>query len=186
MKYILLYIPFLILPFFSSGQLKLFTKTAVISFSSKSPLENIEARNKNVLSVWDVNTGRVEFSLLMREFEFKKALMQEHFNEDYVESDKYPKAFFKGVIDGGNTLSTEADGIYNVTINGTLTLHGVQRQISAPVTITIKNKTVSAKSEFTVALADFNIKIPAIVANNISKQIKVQVYIAEYKPLANR
>lgn len=162
------------------------SKTASISFLSKSPLENIEAHNKNVLSVWDVNTGRIEFSLLMREFEFKKALMQEHFNEDYVESDKYPKAFFKGVISGGNPFSTELDGIYNVTINGTLTIHGITQQVSVPATITIKNKAVSARAEFTVMPADFNIKIPAIVANNISKEIKVQVYVPKYQPMGNR
>ena len=80
------------------GQERFFTKTGSISFFSKTPLEDIEAHNRSVTCVLDSKTGNVQFAVLMKGFEFKKALMQEHFNEDYIESDKYPKAEFKGQI----------------------------------------------------------------------------------------
>jgi hypothetical protein len=80
----------------TNAQEKLFTKTGKISFFSKTPMEDIEAHNKATISVLDKTSGQLEFSVLMKGFEFEKALMQEHFNENYVESDKFPKANFKG------------------------------------------------------------------------------------------
>src|SRR3982750_2211619 len=80
------------------SQNRYFTKTGKVSFFSKASLENIEAHNKNAVSVFDRTTGQVEVSILMKAFEFEKALMEEHFNENYVESDKFPKSVFKGKI----------------------------------------------------------------------------------------
>ena len=174
-------IPFFLLPIFMHGQARLFSKSAKISFFSSAPLEDIEAHNNNVVTAWDVNTGQLEFSLLIRGFEFKKALMQQHFNENYLESDKYPKAYFKGKIIASNSIALEKEGDFTIGINGDITIHGITRTISFPATITVKNKIISAKAEFTVAPADYNIEIPAIVADNISKQIKIKVYVPDYK-----
>src|SRR5687768_16802327 len=80
------------------AQDKFFTKSAKISFFSSASLEDIEAHNRSTQAVLDTKTGDIQFSLLMKGFEFRKALMQEHFNENFVESDKYPKAEFKGQV----------------------------------------------------------------------------------------
>ena len=174
-----------LLPVCVAAQSTLLSRSAKIFFISKAPLENIEARNNNVMTIWDVTNGRIEFSLLIRGFEFRKALMQEHFNEDYMESDKFPKATFKGTISGIEPSSLQNDGNYEVIIVGQLTIHGVTKSISVPALITVKDKVISAKSEFQVAVADHNIKIPSIVADNISKQIKVQVFVPAYQPVTN-
>lgn len=180
---LLIYLPFFLLPLLIQGQTRLFSKSAKISFFSSAPLENIEARNNNVVTVWDVSTGQLEFSLLIRGFEFKKALMQQHFNENYLESDKYPKAIFKGKIIDFNSNNLQMDGDYTIALKGDITIHGITRPLSVPAVITVKNKTISAKAEFTVSPADFNIIIPAIVKDNISKQIKVRVFVPDYQPI---
>ncbi|MEO7316809.1 MAG: YceI family protein [Ginsengibacter sp.] len=179
-------IPLFLLPIFMQGQVRLFSKSAKISFFSSAPLEDIEARNNNVVTAWDVSTGQLEFSLLIRGFEFKKALMQQHFNENYMESDKYPKAIFKGRIIESNTIPLQKEGDYIITVNGDITIHGITRTISFPAAILVKDKIISAKAEFTVAPADFNIEIPGIVADNISKQIKIKVYVPDYKSFPGR
>ena len=176
---------FFLLPFCMQAQSKLFSKAAKIFFISKAPMEDIEARNNTAVSIWDVSTGQIEFSLLIKGFEFKKALMQEHFNDDYMESDRYPKASFKGTLKGIEQMSLQKDGVYQADIIGLLTIHGITKTISVAALITVKNNNISARSEFSVAVADYNIKIPSIVANNISKQIKVQVYVPAYHPVSN-
>jgi len=168
---------------FSFSQAKLFTKTGNITFHSSAALEKIEATNNKVLSVWIPADGKIEFSVLMKGFEFEKALMQEHFNDDYVESDKYPKTTFKGTVEGSKNISLATDGNYPVKVNGSLTMHGVTRQISTPATIKVKNGVASATASFTLLLADYNIKIPSIVADNVSKQILVVVNIPAYQPM---
>jgi hypothetical protein len=164
-------------------QEKLYTKDGLASFYSKAPIEDIEAHNKKLLSVWNTATGQIEFSVLMKGFEFEKALMQEHFNENYVESDKFPKAVFKGTIKEPVQSMLTRDGTFNVTVSGNLTLHGITRQLAVPATITVKNNTISATSTFSIALADYNIKIPGIVRRNISNNILIKIIIPSYQPL---
>lgn len=182
----ILYILLVCLPLFSQGQTKLFSRSARITFLSNAPLEDIESRNNQVVTVWDVATGTLEFSLLIRGFEFKKALMQQHFNENYLESDKYPKAIFKGTIQNAQVVHLKTDGNYAIDVAGDITIHGVTRKISIPATIVVKNRSISARAEFTLSPANFNIQIPAIVKDNISKQIKVQVFVPQYIPLQER
>ena len=114
----------------ATAQTKLFTKTGTISFKSKTALENIEAVNNKVLSVWETATGNIEFSLLIKGFEFDRALMQEHFNENYLESDKYPKAVFKGVVENSKNILLTANNNYPVNVTGALTMHGITKQIT--------------------------------------------------------
>ncbi|MEP6712241.1 MAG: YceI family protein [Ferruginibacter sp.] len=170
--------------FKAPAQQKLFTKTGTVVFFSKAPVENIKAKNNKLLSVWDVATGQIEFSVLMKGFEFEKALMQEHFNENYVESDKYPKATFKGIVETPKNLFSGVDGNYSVVVNGTLTLHGITKPVMIPAKVQVNNKIISASAAFIILLTDYNIKIPAIVADNISNHIQITVVVPSYQPLS--
>ena len=109
------------------AQDKYFTKSGNIQFSSKGVIETIEATHRSVTCVLDSKTGDIQFAVLMKGFEFRKALMQEHFNENYVESDKYPKAEFRGQITNNSEINYAKDGTYTVHIKGKLTLHGKTR-----------------------------------------------------------
>jgi polyisoprenoid-binding protein YceI len=166
----------------TNAQNRLFTKNAAISFYSKAPIEDIEAHNKAAVSVLDKTTGAVEFSVLLKGFEFEKSLMQEHFNENYVESSKYPKVVFKGKIDDLSKIDFKKDGKYTVQVTGQLTLHGQTKPVSAAVTFTIANGSVSANTEFNIAVDDYAIKIPSLVKDKIAKTIKVVVK-ANYQPM---
>lgn len=157
------------------SQDRIFTRKGEISFYSKAPLEDIEAHNKAAVSVIDKTSGQLEFSVLMKGFEFARALMQEHFNENYVESDKYPKATFKGKITDISKVKFGADGSYTVPVSGQLTLHNVTKDVNAGATITVKGGAVSGRTEFTITLEDYNIKIPAVVKDKVSKTVKVIV-----------
>jgi len=161
--------------YFSFSQEKYFTKNAKISFYSSTPLENIEAVNKNAVSAFDKTTGQIEVSSLVKGFEFEKALMQEHFNENYLESDKFPKATFKGTINDISKIDFTKNGKYTTTVSGKLTLHGETKDITTPITLNIINGTVAATAEFKVLVADFKISVPSLVKDNIAKEIKINV-----------
>jgi hypothetical protein len=162
------------------AQKRMYTKTGIISFFSKTTIENISAVNNKVLCVWEIATGKIEFSALMKGFEFEKALMQEHFNESYVESDKYPKAIFKGEIENSSNILLTSDKSYNVKVNGTLTIHGVSKQVSINAIIKLSKSIASATASFSVLLSDYNIKVPAVVSSNISKSINISINIPAF------
>lgn len=157
------------------AQDRYFTKTAKISLFSHAPLETIEAVNKTAGAVLDTRSGTVQAAVLMRGFEFKKALMQEHFNENYVESDKYPKAEFRGSLQNFSGVNYTQDGTYNATLKGQLTLHGITKPVEAPVTLTVQNGKINAISTFTVLLSAYQISIPAIVKDKVSNSVRVTV-----------
>src|SRR5215207_9212501 len=121
------------------GQGKFYTKTGNISFFSKTDLEDIDAHNRSVTCVLDTKTGNVQFSVLMKGFEFKKALMQEHFNEDWIESDKYPKGEFKGQIANNATIDYTKEGTYPAKVNGQLTIHGETKEVETDGTLSVKD-----------------------------------------------
>lgn len=158
-----------------NAQDRYFTKTGKIDFFSSASLEDIEAKNKTVTAVLDTKTGAVQFSVQMKGFEFQKALMQEHFNENYIESDKYPKADFKGTVNNNSAVNYTKDGTYNVTVKGKLTIHGVTKDIEAPGTIKVAGGKIDASSTFNILLADYKISIPAVVKDKISNSIKITV-----------
>lgn len=159
----------------TNAQDRYFTKTGKIDFFSKAPLEDIEAKNKTVTAVVDTKTGALQFSVQMKGFEFEKALMQEHFNENYVESNKYPKADFKGTVANNSAVNYTKDGTYNVTVKGKLTLHGVTKDVEAPGTIKVNGGKIEAASTFNIQLSDYNISIPSVVKDKISNSIKITV-----------
>jgi hypothetical protein len=168
-------LPGMVLLVHQSVAQKIFTKNGHISFFSSTPLEDIKADNNQVVSVLNSQTGELQFSLLIKNFRFKKALMEEHFNESYLESEKYPKAIFKGMRAGNTPVNFGADGTYPVTATGDLTIHGITKKISVPGTITIKAGQPAASARFQVKPADYNISIPKIVRNNIAEVIEVTV-----------
>lgn len=174
-KNILLVAAFLMAGGFSAMAQKVYTKNGTISFFSKAPLENISADNNQVMSVLNQQTGEMQFSVIIKSFKFKKALMEEHFNENYLESDKYPKAGFKGNITDISKVNFSKDGTYNVTVTGDLNIHGVTNKVTAPGTILVKNGIASASSKFTVKLADYKISIPKLVKDNIAENVEISV-----------
>lgn len=173
-RFFLVTATFLLINFGALAQ-KVYTKNGSISIFSKSPLENISADNNQVMSVLNQQTGEMQFSVLIKSFHFKKALMEEHFNENYMESDKYPKATFKGNIQDLSKINMGKDGSYSVQVSGELTMHGVTNKISAPGTITIKSGIANASGRFTAKLADYKITIPNLVKDNISETIEITV-----------
>jgi hypothetical protein len=159
----------------SSYAQKYLTRTGKVTFFSSTPVENIEAFNNDVSGVLDSKSGDVVFIVPIKSFKFEKALMQEHFNENYMESDKYPKADFKGRIANLTDVNFAKDGTYNVKMAGRLTIHGVTKEVSLPGSVTVKGNSVVANSKFSVRTADYGIKIPAVTANKIAQQIEVTV-----------
>ena len=145
-------------------------KDGYVSFFSHSLVEDIKADNNQVLSIVDTKTGEISIQLLMRSFLFKKALMQQHFNESYVESHKYPKAIFKGYILNLKELNSENS---ETEIKGILSVHGNDKEISVRAKVEITDGQINISGDFMVEVANFDIKIPSVVRNNIAKIIKV-------------
>ena len=152
---------------------KIITKTAHVKFFSHTPVEDIEAHNHQTLSVLNTENGQIAFSLLMKSFEFEKALMQEHFNENYMESEKFPSAVFKGNIVSDEAIDLSQDGTYEVAVKGSLNIHGVQQPTETTATITVAGNTVTANTKFIAKPADFDIEIPSVVVKNIAEEIEV-------------
>jgi YceI-like domain len=152
-----------------------FTKNGKISIFSSTPLEDIKADNNQVISIINTKTGEMQFSLLNNAFHFKKALMEEHFNDDYIESAKYPKSGFKGTISNISTINFNVDATYNVTVLGSLNIHGITKTISVAGTITILSGKISAWAKFKIKPKDYNINIPASVKNNIAESIELTI-----------
>jgi len=164
------------------SQEKFYTKTGRITFFSSAPMEDIEANHKSVTSLLNTQSGELRFSLMMKGFEFKKALMQEHFNKKFVESDKYPKAEFNGAIVNNSEINYAVPGRYDARVKGRLTIHGQTREVEVKGSVTVKEGQVDLHSIFTVLVADYNISIPRIYRDNIARSLKITVECA-LKPL---
>jgi polyisoprenoid-binding protein YceI len=160
-----------------AGRAQLYTVTegSAVSFFSEAPLENIEANNTKVSSFLNISNNEIMFIVHVRGFEFQKDLMKEHFNEKYMESDKYPTSTFKGKIN--DQIDYTKDGTYSVTATGMLTIHGVEREINAPGTVTVDKGKINIKSDFRVPLKGFKIEVPKLVFQNIAEVISIKVNI---------
>jgi hypothetical protein len=158
---------------FARAQDRYFTKTGKIEFYSKAPMEDIAARNKTVAAVLDTKTGALQFSVLMKGFEFEKALMQEHFNENYIESDKFPKGEFRGAITNNNEVNYNREGTYTANVKGKLTIHGVTKDVETTGTFKVGGGKIDANSVFHILLSDFSISIPAVVKDKVSNIIRI-------------
>jgi hypothetical protein len=168
-----------IFPYHLVAQNVFTVKEGEISFYSESPLENIDAHNKSIHSILNTSTREIAFLVPIRKFEFKKALMQEHFNEKYMESDTYPMSTFKGKIN--ENVDFTKDGETAVTATGKLTIHGVEKDVTIPGKLIIKSGEISIESDFNVLVKDYNITIPQLVFQNIAESIAVKVRIS-YTP----
>jgi len=154
---------------------RFYTKTGKITFYSKAPLEEIEGKNKTVTAVLDSKSGALQFAVQMKGFEFEKQLMQQHFNENYVESDKYPRAEFKGSIVNNSDIDYSKDGTYTARVKGKLTIHGITKDVESTGTLKVNGGKIDASSTFNVLISDYKISIPAVVKDKVSNSIRIVV-----------
>ncbi len=149
------------------------TKTAEIGFFSSAPVEDIRATSREGISVFKLSTGEISFLVPIRSLKFPKALMEDHFNEEFLESDRYPTASFKGKITSPAQLPS--GGEVNVLLSGILEIHGVKRKRNIPAALNLDNDRVQLTSSFDVACKDHKIKIPKILWKNIAEIVRVDV-----------
>ena len=148
-------------------------KSYEIGFFSHGPIEDIAATSKSAQVMMNTAKNDVAVKVTVKGFTFEKKLMQEHFNEKYMESDKFPYASFSGKIK--DTIDYKKDGVYKVTVTGKLNMHGVEKERTIPGTITVKGGEISIDSKFMVALKDHNIEIPSLVSQNIAELVEVTI-----------
>ena len=160
---------------FKAGNDTLITRTGHINFYSDAKMEKITGDNYQVGSSLNKSTGDLVHSMLVKSFEFKNAKMGEHFNENYMESDKFPKSTFKGKIKDISKVNFSKDGTYKVVANGDLTIHGVTKNVTTNGTITVKGGEVKTNSVFIIAIKDYNITVPGAVTGKIAEEIKITV-----------
>lgn len=171
-----LLLPFLLLAVtIAFGQSKYMTKSGSMSFEASQPsFEPIEATHSAVSALLNADTGELAVLALMRGFRFPLALMEEHFNENYIESHQYPKTSFKGSI-----LNFDSNALSNqprtVQLKGELSMHGVTKPISVSATITQSDEQITLTSSFSVKTSDFGIKIPSLVRKQIDENVQVEV-----------
>jgi polyisoprenoid-binding protein YceI len=144
-----------------------------VSFFSETKAENIDATTSSMTSVLNTSTGDIVFTVPMRTFKFKKSLMEEHFNEKYVESEKYPKSVFKARVN--EKIDWTKNGVYNITATGTFDLHGVTKEVTEKGKITINEGKILLECNFQVSLKDYNIQVPSIVSSVIADLIDVKM-----------
>jgi hypothetical protein len=171
---------FLVISFadFDTKQNQYIARQGQVSFFSYTSVENIEAKNNQVVSILDLDKKEIAVSMLMRAFVFKKDLMYEHFNESYIESDIYPKANFEGNIIDFDASNTETQ---TKIIKGKLTIHGITKETDIKATIENNNGVYIVSGELDVLVKDFEIKIPPILSSNIAKTISIK-FRFQYQP----
>jgi polyisoprenoid-binding protein YceI len=155
------------------------SKSATISFFASTPAEDVEATSTKASSVIDTKTRNLIFKVSNTTFQFPKKLMQEHFNENYMESDKYPASTFKGKI--RDDIDLAKDGTYQVMVDGSLDIHGVSKNYQTKTTLVVSKGTITAKTAFKVKVEDHQIKIPTLVFAKIAQIVDVQIS-AVYQP----
>lgn len=161
-----------------NGQGKFLANNGHISFYSHTALEDIKAENANVASIIDAATGEVAIIVTMTNFLFEKNLMQEHFNENYVESEKFPKATFNGNIMNNSEVDYATPGDYEVQVEGDMKIHGVSRKVSVEGSIMVNEKgEITSRTKFLLNPEDYDIKIPRVVRKNIAENLEISVEI---------
>lgn len=145
--------------------------TTLIHFYSKSPLEDIDAANKGAVIVFNTNTGDIQIRVTIQNFKFKNSLMEEHFNENYLESTKFPNCIFKGKIN--EKVDYTLDGENKVTITGKMELHGVTKDVTLDGTLKKKGNDIILDSKFKIKVADYNIQVPSLYVKNIAEIVDI-------------
>lgn len=149
------------------------SKDCEISFFSATPMEDISAVNTASKVILNTSTNEIQAKVPVVNFKFKKSLMEEHFNENYMETEKYPNSTFKGKIK--ETIDFSKDGEYDVTVLGKMNMHGIEKETTLTGKLIIKNGEISLNTKFNIHLADYNIKIPSVVSKNIAEDIEVKL-----------
>jgi hypothetical protein len=170
---------------FPANAQKYMTKTGFIGFFGHTPMEDIKGDNNQANSILDISTGELVFQVLIKSFHFDRALMEEHFNENYMESDKIPKSSFRGKITNLTSVDFKKIGTYDVTVEGDLTIHDVTNKISAKGTVEVISGGINANSKFNIVPEDYKINIPGVVRDKIAKTLEVSVAM-KYTPLQTK
>jgi hypothetical protein len=165
----------IMIPSLMLAQGKYLTNSGTITFFSHTAIEDISATHEKVSAVIDGKSGEIAVIVTMTGFQFEKKLMQEHFNESYVESEKFPKATFNGKISNIGRVDFNAKETFEVTVDGEMTIHGITRPVSANGTLEVIEKRLVARAQFSLNPEDYEIKIPGVVRNNIAEQMEVTV-----------
>jgi hypothetical protein len=168
--------------FMAANAQKYMTKNGYIGFFSHTSMEDIKGDNNQVVGAIDVSTGEMVFQAVIKSFHFDRTLMEEHFNENYMESDKIPKSTFKGKITNLSSVDFSKNGTYDVTVEGDLTIHDVTNKISTKGTIQIVSGGINADSKFNIVPEDYKISIPGVVRDKINKNLEVTISM-KYTPL---
>lgn len=163
----------------SFGQNRYYAEKASLTFFSDGVIEDISASNTTVTSIFDLAHMDVAFLVKVKDFQFEKKLMQVHFNEKYMETEKFPKSTFIGSVTGFNA---SREGAQTVTAIGKLSIHGVTRDVKIPGTLEKRGANLFLKSKFTVRLEDYNINIPQIIWQNVAEDVTVELNFT-YNPL---
>lgn len=160
------------------AQSKYMTRAGRVTFFSASIMEDIEARNEEAAAAIDLTSAQLAFSIPIRGFRFKRTLMQEHFNENYMESEKFPKSTFSGKFLDLKPELLQTPGSHPVQVEGDLTIHGVTKHITVPASIEVKEGHILAFALFTVAPADYGIAVPLLVRDHIGKIVSIRVALS--------
>ncbi len=159
------------------------TRTGQVTFRSEAPEELIEAQNNDVAAQLIVSEAKGQFIIPIKSFKFKKALLQEHFNENYMESDTYPKATYRFTIEDIRNVDFQKPGRYPVRTNGVITLKKTAKTIRVPGYIVVSNgDSIKVEASFSLSPADYDIQIPKLVENKIAKNIEINVRSTLSKP----
>ena len=169
----------------SANAQKYMTRNGYIGFYSHTPMEDIKGDNNQVASILDTSTGEFVFQVLIKSFHFEKALMEEHFNENYMESEKFPKSSFKGKITDLASVDFSKPGNYDVTVEGDLNIHNVTNKVIVKGNVEVISGGINANSKFNIVPEDYKINIPGVVRDNIAKNLEVTVSI-KYLPVENK
>lgn len=143
-----------------------------VTFFSDAAIEDIAATNEKATSIFNLSTGEIAFLITITDFQFEKSLMREHFNEKYMESNKFPKATFKGKVMG---FDQNVAGVQQVSAKGTISIHGRSKEIDVKGSMEKQGSLLLLKSTFMVELEDFEIKIPKLLWQNIAERVEVKV-----------
>ena len=174
MKKIIIAIATIAFSFAQTAKAQMFTfSTGSVSFFSKTSMEDIDAKNSTPKVLFQIGERKIAFIAENTSFKFQSKLMEEHYNEKYVDSEKFPLATFQGKIN--EEIDFTKDGVYIVTVTGNFTLHGVAKERTISGTITVKNGEINVKSVFKVLCADHKITIPSIVGAKVSESVDVTV-----------
>ncbi|MBN2681905.1 MAG: YceI family protein [Bacteroidales bacterium] len=176
MRILLIITVFFAAMFFCKAQNKMFTRTGKVYFISKTSIINIDGTNNRTICFLDTKTGEIAAGMAMKHFEFTLPLAEEHFNENYVESDKYPNAKLSGKINNFDKIDLNEQKTNKVEIIGKLTFHGVTNDIKITGILEIKKDKYIASSEFEINIDDYKIKVPKLVDEKVAKVIPVKVY----------